>query len=63
VKRLKEYLQDWQDWDGAAYQLAQALGMMNAEIGFLEFREEPERQFRWNPEFKGGWENMPGIKK
>ncbi len=26
------------------------------EIGFLEYREEPDYQFRWNKEFIGSWE-------
>jgi hypothetical protein len=27
-----------------------------AEVGILEKRDEPDLQYRWNPEFKGSWE-------
>lgn len=30
------------------------------ELGILEFREEPDRQYRWNPEFRGIWEKSGG---
>jgi hypothetical protein len=26
------------------------------EVGILEFRDEPDLQFRWNPNFEGSWE-------
>jgi hypothetical protein len=26
------------------------------EVGILEKRDEPDLQYRWNPEFKGSWE-------
>jgi hypothetical protein len=26
------------------------------EVGVLEKRDEPDLQYRWNPEFKGTWE-------
>jgi hypothetical protein len=25
----------------------------------LEFREEPDNQYRWNPDFWGSWERDP----
>ena len=84
---LKEALTDWTDWDGAAFELACALGLIKNEpfmfqthakhvfwsnnplgnalhealqklvgLGILEEREEPDNQFRWNPHFKGSWE-------
>jgi hypothetical protein len=28
-------------------------------VGILERREEPDFQFRWNPGFKGSWEEPP----
>ena len=30
--------------------------MSLAEKGILERRDEPDDQFRWNPNFKGSWE-------
>lgn len=27
-----------------------------AENGILEYRDEPDYQYRWNPTFKGTWE-------
>ena len=26
------------------------------DVGILEYRDEPDYQFRWNPNFKGSWE-------
>jgi len=82
---LKQGLKDWTDFDGAAFQLAVSLGLMNAdtslvkakhvfwstnaigtmlyniltlltERGILEYRDEPDHQYRWNSNFKGTWE-------
>lgn len=80
-------MQEWVDWDGAAYDLGCALGLFDREknlfatrvkhvfwtnhpvghalsecldqlvvSGILERREEPDIQYRWNPEFRGTWE-------
>lgn len=27
-----------------------------AKAGFLEYRDEPDIQFRWRPNFRGSWE-------
>jgi hypothetical protein len=74
---LKERLQDWTDWDGAEFELAVALGILEAgqeswlknkaifwsanrtddflhailqvfvRKGILEYRTEPDQQYRW----------------
>ena len=83
---LREKLKDWTDADGAAYELACCLGLMNYDtdsmgkakhvfwsqnriggalynilrelvrVGVLEYRDEPDYQYRWNENFKGSWE-------
>ena len=27
------------------------------EVGVLQYREEPDHQYRWNPDFRGSWES------
>jgi hypothetical protein len=36
--------------------LSQMLDLL-VNIGILEKRDEPDFQYRWNPVFKGTWEN------
>jgi hypothetical protein len=85
-KTLKDSLSEWQDFDGAAHELANCLGLMDESVdfatdakhvywsanpvgtalnqclqelskaGILEFRDEPDVQYRWNLSFKGSWE-------
>jgi hypothetical protein len=32
-----------------------------AEVGVLEYRAEPDGQYRWNPNFRGSWENGSSL--
>jgi len=90
VNTLRESLSDWRDWDGAAYALAECIGLVPpwngwgrtkhvfwsdhpignllyatleqlVAVGVLESRDEPDNQYRWNPAFRGSWEeSSPG---
>jgi hypothetical protein len=44
----------WTD-NSIGQMLRDVLGQLT-RIGVLEFREEPDNQYRWNPDFRGSWE-------
>ena len=44
----------WSDNDLGTLLANMLMGL--AEKGILERRDEPDDQFRWNPNFKGSWE-------
>lgn len=81
---LKEKLADWMDWDGAEFELAVTLGILDGgqeswiknkaifwsanrtgdflhtilqefvKAGILEYRTEPEQQYRWKRDHSRG---------
>lgn len=34
IQTLRERLSDWEDWDGAAFSLAQSIGLMSPDVRF-----------------------------
>jgi len=87
TRTLRTALEEWTDWDGAAYALAVALGLIDPQqapfatkakhvfwsnhpvgtmlydmldrlvaLGAILRRDEPDKQYRWNREYRGTWE-------